>query len=423
MRCLPLALSLLLVACPSEDGEPTPAPLPRPDPSALDLISPERMREAVDFLADDALGGRIPDSPGHDLARARLVDELTAIGLEPLGTDGFEYEYEHDGEGSRGRWYLDEAGVVQESTATIGRDLVGLLPGSDPVRAAEYVVVSAHYDHLGVTEDGDVYNGAFDDAAGIAAVLEIARALSAAPPPRSVVFLLTDDEESGLRGARAWSTAPTVPLDDIVAVLSVDPVGRALLPDYSPTVVIGGERSGAFDAVLREAAAWSEQPVVFIQRELVRVFHSDQDAFYEATPPVPGAWLVNPGMAFYHQTTDTAETIDYAVLERTTRWTAEAAFAVASDETRYAWDGPRDIGTQAMIGAQDLIAGVLGSKELTTDERTEAEGYYWSLQGAIEAEDPNELGNVDAFIGGALFFLLFDLPANHPGPIPPPFPG
>jgi len=421
MRPFAPLLALALLACPSEE-EPTPAPLPRPEPSAVDVVSPERMRDAVDLLADDALGGRIPGSPGHAVAKDWVVEQLTEIGLEPLGTEGYEYRYEHDGSDLRGRWYLDEGGVVQETTATVGYDLVGLLPGSDPTRADEYIVIAAHYDHLGVTEDGDIYNGAFDDAAGVAAALEVARALAVAPPPRSVVFLITDDEESGLRGARAWSTAPTVPEDDIVALLSVDPVGRGLLPDYSPIVLIGGERSAGFEHVLREAAAWSEQPVVFIQRELVRVFHSDQDAFYEATPPVPGAWLVNPGMAFYHQTTDTAETIDYRVLQRTARWTAEAAFALASLEERFAWDGPQEIGTPAMIGAQRLIGGVLDSTELTSDERRTAEGYYWSLQGAIEAEDPDELGDVDAFIGGALFFLLFDLPGAHPGPVPPPFP-
>ena len=61
------------------------------------------------------------------------------------------------------------------------------------------------------------------------------------------------------------------------------------------------------------------------------------------TPPVPGAWLVNPGMAFYHEVTDTAETIDYNVLLRTARWTLEALYVLAMDDVRYPWDRPQDV--------------------------------------------------------------------------------
>ena len=422
-RVLLTLLASTLLACPSEEpSDPTPVPPARLPDSVVDSVSPERMRTDVDFLASDALGGRIPESPGHDEARDWILAELAAIGVEPLGLDGYVYEYEHEPIG--GRYFLDADGVVQESTVTTGRDLVALLPGSDPILADEYVVVAGHYDHIGVTSDGRIYNGAFDDAAGTAVVLELARTFvnNGVAPARSIVFLITDDEESGLHGARAWASAPTVPSADIVGMISVDPVGRPVLPDFSPTLLIGAERSPRFADLLARTAEWSEQPVFFLQRELIPVFASDQDAFYEADPPVPGTWLVNPGMSFYHQVGDTPETIDYRTLLRTAKWTLQAVYALAQDDLRYPWEGAQPIGVPAMQGAQTFFGALLKSEHLTSEERAEAESYYWTLQGAIEAGDPDEIPNYTSFISEAVLFLLLDLAQNHPGEIPPPFP-
>lgn len=112
------------------------------------------------------------------------------------------------------------------------RNVVARLPGSDPKRAAEAVLLSAHIDHLGVGEpvDGDaIYNGANDDASGVAAVLELARTLAAGPRPRrTVLFALFGSEEQGGYGAAYFRERPPVPLDRIVANLEFEEIG---LPD------------------------------------------------------------------------------------------------------------------------------------------------------------------------------------------------
>lgn len=112
------------------------------------------------------------------------------------------------------------------------RNVVGRLPGSDQKRAAEAVLLSAHIDHLGVGEpvDGDaIYNGANDDASGVAAVLELARALAGGPrPQRTVLFALFGSEEQGGYGAAYFRERPPVPLDRIVANLEFEEIG---LPD------------------------------------------------------------------------------------------------------------------------------------------------------------------------------------------------
>ncbi len=105
-------------------------------------------------------------------------------------------------------------------------NLVALLPGSDPKLKSQYVAVSAHLDHLGIGEpiNGDrIYNGAMDDASGVASVLDIARQLSTGPrPKRSVIFLIVTAEEKGLLGSTYYATRPTVPKSAIVADLNFD---------------------------------------------------------------------------------------------------------------------------------------------------------------------------------------------------------
>ena len=133
----------------------------------------------------------------------------------------------------------------QELERGLAPNVVAVLPGSDPALRDEYVVLSAHMDHVGVGEpvNGDsIYNGADDDASGTAALLEIARALAESPdrPRRSVLFLHVSGEEKGLLGSRWFSEHPTVPLERIVANLNVDMIGRNS-PDS--IVVIGREYS------------------------------------------------------------------------------------------------------------------------------------------------------------------------------------
>jgi Zn-dependent M28 family amino/carboxypeptidase len=111
-------------------------------------------------------------------------------------------------------------------------NVVGRLPGRDPKRASEAVLLTAHIDHLGVGEpvDGDaIYNGANDDASGVAAVLELARALASGPrPERTALFALFGSEERGGYGAAYFRERPPVPLDRIVANIEFEEIG---LPD------------------------------------------------------------------------------------------------------------------------------------------------------------------------------------------------
>ena len=124
--------------------------------------------------------------------------------------------------------------------------MAAILPGSDPQLKNEYVVFTAHLDHLGIGEPvkGDsIYNGAADNASGTAALLEMARAFSLLPkaPRRSLLFLAVTGEEEGLLGSDYYAHYPTVPITQIVADINMDEV--SFLYDFKDIVPLGGEHS------------------------------------------------------------------------------------------------------------------------------------------------------------------------------------
>jgi len=407
----------LLAACSSSSGDDTP-----PREAALAAIDWTRMKATVDVLADDALGGRIPGSPGHAAAREHLLTELDALGLEPFGDDG-TYLQTFEGAGTTDRHMLDADGAVVPSVKATGYNVVAVLRGADDALADEYVVLMGHYDHIGVEADGDVFNGAFDNAGGAAALLELARVMTSheVAPGRSIVFLWSDDEESGLSGAEHWIENPPVPKERIVAGISADPVGRGVLPDYAPIVLMGLERSPELAEVFRDTIPLADTTVAFLHRDVIIGFASDQDTFHRAG--VPGVWFVTPGMSFYHTVKDTAETLDYRVMQSATRYLLRATLAVADAPGPFSYRDAPAIDAGDVANTRPLLAGLLGSSALTADERAQVESHLAAVDQIIA--DGN-LSSVDddptSFFLPIVLFTAFQLPAAHPGTIPPPTP-
>jgi Zn-dependent M28 family amino/carboxypeptidase len=125
-------------------------------------------------------------------------------------------------------------------------NVVGLVPGSDPVRRGEFVIYTAHYDHLGIgpAVDGDsIYNGAYDNASGVAVLLALARAFARLDPapPRSILFLATTAEEAGILGAEHYVRQPLFALNRTAAVINID--GANLWGETDDVIALGAERS------------------------------------------------------------------------------------------------------------------------------------------------------------------------------------
>lgn len=153
-----------------------------------------------------------------------------------------------------------QAVLHNEIKTAESKNIVGLLPGSDPKLKNEYIVLSAHLDHIGVTPPvkGDtINNGALDNASGVAATLEVARLFQGAAPKRSVLFLVDTAEEKGLIGADYFARNPTVPKGSMVADVDLDmPI---LTYDFTDVTAFGADRSSIGPSVQRAAARMNIQ--------------------------------------------------------------------------------------------------------------------------------------------------------------------
>ena len=147
----------------------------------------QRLMDDVIWLADDARQGRHTGYPGEDAAAKWMMQRYQQLGLQPFKQAGLSD-------------YLQEFTFPFHDEYLQGKNVIGILPGT--THANEFVVISAHYDHLGI-EDGEIYNGADDDASGVATVLEMARVFTAAEvrPQKSILFVAFSGEELGHIGS------------------------------------------------------------------------------------------------------------------------------------------------------------------------------------------------------------------------------
>jgi hypothetical protein len=206
----------------------------RPPQEAVSPTGSEA-RALLEVLAADSLEGRGTGTEGANKAARFIASRMEGIGLRFAGDSGYYQRvplaFDSTPNASR-RWRLTLVDPTGEKARRIvpAANLVGILPGTDPVLRHEAVVVGAHYDHLGIGNSvgGDsIYNGADDDGSGVVALLEIARILASGPPARrSVIFLATTGEEVGLLGTRYYIDHPAVPLENTVADLQIEMIGR-----------------------------------------------------------------------------------------------------------------------------------------------------------------------------------------------------
>lgn len=239
-------------------------------------------------------------------------------------------------------------------------NVIAMLPGSDPLLANEYVVYTAHLDHIGelhadAGEEGPrdlINNGAMDNAAGVSVLLETARLFAeAAPPRRSILFVAVTAEEKGLVGSEYFAMNPTVPIDSIVSEVNLDmPV---LLYDFADVIAFGAEHSSIGDTVRQAAGSYGVElsPDPFPEQNIF--VRSDHYRFVQQG--VPSVFLVT-GMksvdgsvdtqpifegflkAHYHKPSDDLSLpINYAAAAKFTRINAKIGELIANNPKRPSW--------------------------------------------------------------------------------------
>jgi hypothetical protein len=189
------------------------------------------------FLASDALQGRGSATSNEQLAAEYIASQLEQYGVQPASSSGYIQMVQADVD--LAKLPLDRMppqlsrafkNAVHNGKLTT-RNVMGVIPGDDPRLKDEVVLLSAHMDHMGVIPEealngDDIFNGADDDASGVAAVLELARSLSGSKPKRTVMFVLFGSEELGGFGNKHFLEHPPVPLTSIVANLEFEMIGR-----------------------------------------------------------------------------------------------------------------------------------------------------------------------------------------------------
>ena len=190
---------------------------------ASDHAEANALRSDIYYLASDKLEGRRTGTPGNDSAAAFIARRFASLRLEPLEPEYLQHFVARP---------IAAHGLAAEALPS--ENVVAMLPGRDSALRGEYVVVGAHFDHLGRSTEGAldpdaknaVRKGADDNASGTAAVLELARLFAAAPARRSLIFVAFSGEELGLLGSEYFVEHSPLQLDSAVAMINFDMVGR-----------------------------------------------------------------------------------------------------------------------------------------------------------------------------------------------------
>ncbi len=284
------------------------------------LISAKDLEKHVLFFSDTTLRGRETGSPGATLATQYLVNQFKEFGLLPFG----------------------KANPVQKSGSYIqsficptgqkGRNVIGILPGLDRFDR-NYIIVSAHYDHLGVI-DGQIYPGADSNASGVSVLLNLARAMGqmykdGKRPPCSIIFIAYDAKEFSMTGARIFTLSSGVPFDRIVANVNIDQIGSVLEPpkdreDY--VLVLGADQvperlveslnncNAFYNINLQIDYTFYNSP------SFAGIYFSMTEQNFLALQGVPSLLITSGVSDNTYKPSDTPGTLNFPVMQRRARW-------------------------------------------------------------------------------------------------------
>ncbi|MFQ5733553.1 MAG: M20/M25/M40 family metallo-hydrolase [Planctomycetaceae bacterium] len=280
--------------------------------AALNSITRKDLKRHVGYLASDAFEGREAGTRGGRMASLYITSQFKRFkSLRPGGdknsyTQRFDFNF---------------------------RNILVLLPGRDTTLKREYVVVCAHYDHVGYGTRrnsqgpvGYIHNGADDNASGTAGVLEVIEAFATLErrPRRSVLFVFWDAEEKGLLGSEHWVKHPTVPREKVRLMLNVDMIGRL----RNGRIEVHGCR-GAF-GMRRFLSEHSANRALHLQFGWDLPRESDHYPFLQAA--IPAIMLHTGKHADYHRPSDDAHKLNFSGLQSLSRLTFRLAYAAANAE-------------------------------------------------------------------------------------------
>ena len=297
-----------------------------------ETITEESARAIIGFLAGDVVEGRDAGTRGGAVAAEYIVSLLKEWGVQPMDTAGYYQSF--SAVKNQNNW-VTEADLDLTELILRGcekremRNILAVIPGKDP----GIVVVGAHYDHLGVdsTLTGDnCFNGADDNASGVSAVLQIAKAVNATgkQPRRTIIFAFWDGEEKGLLGSRYFVKKCTF-LSDISVYMNFDMIGRGPVENPMHLSYMYSAGNPLFGEWLRTDVKKYDfcfKPFYKASENLIG--GSDNTPF--ARKGIPIVWYHTEGHPDYHRPSDSAEMIIYPKLTDITRAAALCVWRLAN---------------------------------------------------------------------------------------------
>ena len=328
----------------------------------VEHITQSNLERITGYLAADALQGRDNGSPGGLAARQFLINELILCDVPSAQTGTYE----------------------QPIVGGTGTNVLGRITGTNPSLAARHVIISAHYDHLGSC-DGDVCNGAYDNATAVAAVLSLACELSQNPPTRSVLVAFWDSEEppdflEQTMGSDYYATHPIVPLAQTDVAIVLDLMGGNLWGNNQEHVVLGSELSPQIHSLMAAANPPSGINIYhgglhLVEKMIYLIFvvtnpWSDYDSFRDRGVPV--LFMSDGQNRYYHTPEDEVGIVDFPKLLREAKYLRTITELVANSAVTPTFNGEgtdylRDaITAQAILQAALASGGMVDSLNLST---------------------------------------------------------
>ncbi len=325
----PLSAVLLPAGTPLPEEIPTQLPA-REALATLDpLFSAERMMATIEQLSADEMEGRGLGSDGIHKAAGIIAASFEEAGLQPLGENG--------------SWFQTWDDTVNKDGATGPvKNVLGVIPGTDPELAGQSVVLCAHYDHLGfgwpdvhAGDEGKLHSGADDNASGVAVMLELAKMLGKSlKPSRAVIFASFTAEESGLKGSQHYvQLMKRYPASKAIGVINLDTVGR--LGDRK-LLVLNSSSASEWKHIFMGCGYVTGVEAEMVTQDLDA---SDQKSFIDAG--VPAVQLFAGPHEDYHRPTDTPDKIDGDGLVKVASFVKEALLYLAEREEPMSFAGEK----------------------------------------------------------------------------------
>ena len=293
-------------------------------------ITVEELKRDLYIFASDSMQGRATGKLGQKMAAEFLRKKYKEIGIpSPKGVDNYFQ-------------------IIPENffngKASASENVLAFIEGS--TYPEEVLVISAHYDHIGIDNDGTVYNGADDDGSGTMGLVQIAEAFALAKkdgngPKRSILFLHVTGEEIGLFGSQFYTENPVFPLANTIADLNIDMIGRVDKKhenDTSYIYLIGSDRLSQelheISQMINEKYSQFNFDYTFNEEEDPNRFYYRSDHYNFAKNNVPIIFYFNGVHNDYHKATDTPDKIEYELLTKRSQLVFYTAWELANRKER-----------------------------------------------------------------------------------------